>query len=151
MNSAMHTRSFRAGFTVAAFLMPVLPALTFAAQPAFHAEVFPPWQHGQNNDATNGGLWFTVPQVDDLADFHGDITDPKLVLYVSGNYFFAMAPLVSDRELTSQLHLSRLSSLRHGTACTWPRLQRKAATEPPTLLLCQPDLLPDSRQPGSDP
>jgi molybdate transport system substrate-binding protein len=98
MSSAMHTRSFRAAFTVAAFLMPILPALTFAAQPASHAEVFPPWQHGQNNDATNRGLEFTVPQVDDLADFHGDITDPKLVLYVGGNYFFAMAPLVTEFE-----------------------------------------------------
>ncbi|MDB5395401.1 MAG: putative sulfate-binding protein [Rhodospirillales bacterium] len=29
-----------------------------------------------------------------MADFHGDITDPKLVLYVGGNYFFAMGPLV---------------------------------------------------------
>ena len=43
-------------------------------------------------------LEFTVPQVDDLADFHGDITDPKLVLYVGGNYFFAMAPLVAAFE-----------------------------------------------------
>jgi hypothetical protein len=30
-------------------------------------------------------------QVDDLADFDGDITHPKLVLYVGGNYFFAMS------------------------------------------------------------
>ena len=44
------------------------------------------------------GFEFTVPQVDDLADFHGDITDPKLVLYVGGNYFFAMAPLVAEFE-----------------------------------------------------
>ena len=60
--------------------------------------MFPPWQHGENNDATNRGFEFTVPQVDDLADFHGDITDPKLVLYVGGNYFFAMAPLVAEFE-----------------------------------------------------
>jgi ABC-type molybdate transport system substrate-binding protein len=56
---------------------------------------FPPWQHGENNDATQRGLEFTVPQVDVLADFHGDLSSPpKLVLYVGGNYFFAMAPLV---------------------------------------------------------
>jgi ABC-type molybdate transport system substrate-binding protein len=60
--------------------------------------IFPPWQHGQNNDATNRGLSFSVPQVDDLADFHGDLSDPKLVLYVGGNYFFAMAPLVAAFE-----------------------------------------------------
>jgi ABC-type molybdate transport system substrate-binding protein len=60
--------------------------------------IFPPWQHGQNNDACDRGLAFSVPQVDDLADFHGDLTDPKLVLYVGGNYFFAMAPLVAAFE-----------------------------------------------------
>jgi ABC-type molybdate transport system substrate-binding protein len=36
--------------------------------------------------------------VDVLADFHGDLADPKLVLYVGGNYFFAMAPLVQAFE-----------------------------------------------------
>ncbi|HTU94003.1 MAG TPA: substrate-binding domain-containing protein [Gemmataceae bacterium] len=94
----MHKRSFRAALTAAAFLMPILSAPTFAAQPTPTAEVFPPWQDGKNNDATNRGFEFTVPQVDDLADFHGDITDPKLVLYVGGNYFFAMAPLVAAFE-----------------------------------------------------
>jgi ABC-type molybdate transport system substrate-binding protein len=64
----------------------------------FGDEIFPPWQHGENNDAVNRGLEFTVPQVDDLADFHGDISAPKLVLYVGGNYFFAMAPLVHTFE-----------------------------------------------------
>ena len=44
------------------------------------------------------GFQFTVPQVDVLADFHGDSADPKLVLYVGGNYFFAMAPLVEAFE-----------------------------------------------------
>jgi ABC-type molybdate transport system substrate-binding protein len=98
MSSIMHKRSFSAALTAAAFLMPILAAPTFAAQPAPQAEVFPPWQHGENNDATNRGFEFTVPQVDDLADFHGDITDPKLVLYVGGNYFFAMTPLVAAFE-----------------------------------------------------
>jgi len=94
----MHKRSFRKALMAAAFLMPMLPAATFAAQPGPQAELFPPWQYGRNNEATNRGLEFTVPQVDDLADFHGDITDPKLVLYVGGNYFFAMAPLVAEFE-----------------------------------------------------
>jgi molybdate transport system substrate-binding protein len=62
------------------------------------ANLFPPWQHGANNDALDRGVDFTVPQIDDLADFHGDLSDPKLVLYVGGNYFFAMAPLVQAFE-----------------------------------------------------
>jgi hypothetical protein len=85
MSSTMHMRSLRAALTVAAFMMPILPASTFAAQPSPQAEIFPPWQHGQNNDSMNRGFEFSVPQVDDLADFHGDITDPKLVLHVGGS------------------------------------------------------------------
>ena len=35
-----------------------------------------------------------MPPVDVLADFHGSLDNPQLVLYASGNYFFALAPLV---------------------------------------------------------
>ena len=70
--------------------------------------IFPPWQHGANNDALNRGVEFTVPQIDDLADFHGDLTDPKLVLYVGGNYFFAMAPLVQAFEALHPDYKGRL-------------------------------------------
>ena len=75
-----------------------MPRIGQAQVPRYAEDVFPPWQHGQNNDALKRGLEFTVPEVDDLADFHGDITNPKLVLYVGGNYFFAMAPLVAEFE-----------------------------------------------------
>ena len=37
---------------------------------------------------------FTVPPADVMADFHGSLDNPALVLYASGNYFFAMAGLV---------------------------------------------------------
>lgn len=63
-----------------------------------NADIFPPWQQGRNNDAKKRGLEITVPDADNLADFHGDPTDPKLVLFVGGNYFFAMAPLVTEFE-----------------------------------------------------
>ncbi|MDA3913057.1 substrate-binding domain-containing protein [Oleiagrimonas sp.] len=56
--------------------------------------VFPPWSGGRNNDAQHKGLEFTIPQVDNLADFHGQPGAARLVLYVAGNYYFAMAPLV---------------------------------------------------------
>jgi ABC-type molybdate transport system substrate-binding protein len=79
----------------------LLPLAVCSAEPVQHGSIFPPWQHGANNDATQRGLSFTVPQVDDLADFHGSVSDPKLVLYVGGNYFFAMAPLIAAFE---QLH-----------------------------------------------
>ena len=76
--------------------------------PAYKESVFPPWQHGANNDALNRGLEFTVPEVDDMADFHGDLTDPKLVLYVGGNYFFAMAPLVKAFEAENPQYKGKL-------------------------------------------
>lgn len=66
------------------------PAARFRAQEA----LYPPWQAGENNDAGQRGLVFTVPPVDVLADFHGRIDHPRLVLYVAGNYYFALAPLV---------------------------------------------------------
>lgn len=69
-----------------------------AQPPQYKGQIFPPWQHGLNNDALHRGLEFTVPEADALADFHGDITNPKLVLYVGGNYFFAMAHLVKAFE-----------------------------------------------------
>jgi ABC-type molybdate transport system substrate-binding protein len=58
--------------------------------------LYPPWQHGTNNGAADRGLEFTVAPVDVLADFHGNIDHPELVLYVSGNYFFAMRGAVES-------------------------------------------------------
>ena len=71
--------------------------LTSAGKVLARDDVFPPW-HGENSHALKRGLEFTVPEADDLADFHGDITNPQLVLFVGGNYFFAMAPLVDEFE-----------------------------------------------------
>jgi molybdate transport system substrate-binding protein len=85
-----------------------LPALAFATPPDPQTEVFPPWQHGENNDAIDRGFDFTVPEVDDLADFHGNPVDAKLVLYVGGNYYFAMAPLVQAFEAAHPEYRGRL-------------------------------------------
>jgi molybdate transport system substrate-binding protein len=84
------------------------PNATDMKVPGFAADVFPPWQGGENNDATERGLIFTVPEVDVMADFHGDLTDPKLVLFVGGNYYFAMAPLVKAFEASHPEYQGRL-------------------------------------------
>ncbi len=68
--------------------------------PRFDEHTLPPWQGETNNDAIDRGLLFTVPEIDVLADFHGDLTDPKLVLFFGGNYFFATKFLVSAFEAT---------------------------------------------------
>lgn len=69
-----------------------------AEPPRYQERVFPPWQHGANDPVVRKGLRFTVPEVDDLADFHGDPENARLVIYVGGNYYFAMAPLVKAFE-----------------------------------------------------
>lgn len=48
-----------------------------AETPHYKGDVFPPWQKGENNDAVNRGFEFTIPEVNSLADFHGDITDDR--------------------------------------------------------------------------
>jgi molybdate transport system substrate-binding protein len=79
-----------------------------AEAPRYQGQIFPPWQDGANNDATSRGFDFTVPEVDVLADFHGDPTNPKLVLFVGGNYFFAMAPLVQAFEAAHPEYKGRI-------------------------------------------
>ncbi|HBK04443.1 MAG TPA: glycine/betaine ABC transporter substrate-binding protein [Acetobacteraceae bacterium] len=56
--------------------------------------LYPPWQGGTNSGAPAPGLVFTVPPADSMADFHGSLDNPALVLYASGNYFFAMRGMV---------------------------------------------------------
>jgi len=71
-----------------------MPPLSPAGQLQAMETLYPPWQKDGNSAGADRGLIFTVAPVDDLADFHGDATDPALVLFCSGNYYFAMAPLV---------------------------------------------------------
>jgi ABC-type molybdate transport system substrate-binding protein len=78
----------------AALATPALAAEA-AKVPLYPQHVYPPWQKGQNNDVAERGVEFTVPEVNNLPDFHGYPVDAKLVLYVGGNYFFALAPLVA--------------------------------------------------------
>ena len=101
-----------------------LPALSAASDDCkcraelshYPDEIFPPWQKGENNDALNRGVDFTIPEIDSLADFHGDLTDPKLVLFVGGNYFFAMAPLVKTFEELHQEYKGKIywETIPHG-------------------------------------
>ncbi len=62
--------------------------------PQYRGQIFPPWSDGRNDPVLRKGLEFTVPEVDDLPDFHGDPFTSRLTIFVGGNYYFAMAPLV---------------------------------------------------------
>lgn len=89
---------------------PAPPVAAGAAQDGTASDpgVYPPWQRGRNNDALHRGLDFTVPDADNLADFHGSPQDAKLALFVGGNYFFAMAPLVAAFETKYPAYKGRL-------------------------------------------
>ncbi len=88
----------RVGLSLLSFATLAAAQPAAAAAPATASSFSPPWQGGANDDAAKRGLEFTEPDADDLADFHGDPQHPKLALYVGGNYFFAMAPLVKAFE-----------------------------------------------------
>lgn len=108
----MHTRRHPTLRPLAVILTLALAALLPAAHaqsgddgwngkvqpPSYQGRIFPPWQHGANNPAIDKGLEFTVPEVNDLPDFHGDPQTAKLNIFVAGNYYFAMAPLVQAFE-----------------------------------------------------
>jgi ABC-type molybdate transport system substrate-binding protein len=78
---------------VAALAQPAPDPATPAGRVRAMEALYPPWQRGANG-AIDRGLEFTVAPVDVLADFHGSLDHPDLVLFVSGNYFFAVAGLV---------------------------------------------------------
>jgi ABC-type molybdate transport system substrate-binding protein len=79
---------------VAALAQPAPDPATPAGRVRAMEALYPPWQRRANDDAIDRGLEFTVAPVDVLADFHGSLDRPDLVLFVSGNYFFAVAGLV---------------------------------------------------------
>ena len=86
--------AFLASLTLFLHGGPLSPAESLAAS----SEIFPPWGHGRINASPEKGIDVTVPDVDNLPDLHGNLSHPRLVLYVGGNYFFAMAPLVKAFE-----------------------------------------------------
>jgi molybdate transport system substrate-binding protein len=88
------------------FALSLLLTIASAVRPAFaqttpadHLKaieaIYPPWRLGDGGDVTDRGFEFTVPPADVLADFHGSLDNPQLVLFASGNYFFALGDLVT--------------------------------------------------------
>jgi len=92
-------RNFPRGLLIAAGAAAALAFFQDAgAQADEKTRFFPPWSKGANNPVKEHGLEFTVPEIDNLPDFHGDPMTAQLVIFVGGNYFFAMAPLVAQFE-----------------------------------------------------
>jgi len=96
------------------FILGLLLAATFGASAADKTDYLPPW------NAPPAGLQFSVPPVDAIADLHGDIVDPQLVLFFAGNQFMVVHDLL---EAFKQMH---------------PQYQRiYAETLPPGILVKQ--------------
>jgi len=53
------------------------------------SKLWPPWSQSPSN-----GFNFTVQQIDNVPDLHGDIVDPQLVVFFAGNQFMATAELM---------------------------------------------------------
>jgi hypothetical protein len=88
--------------------------------------IYPPWGHGENNPVIERGLEFTVSEVDNLPDFHGNPIEPALSIFVGGNYYFAMAPLVAATTIRTTLPFGMglaMASSRFSARCV--RLPRK--------------------------
>jgi hypothetical protein len=50
----------------------------------------PPWSKGANDSSGKKGYDFRVPDVDNVPDLHGNPSDAKLVIFISGNQFFVL-------------------------------------------------------------
>ncbi len=73
-------------------LMKTLAAVCVAAVAAATAQagINPPWI-----ETPTGGKAFHLNCVNDIADLHGDIVDPQLVVFFSGNQFMVTAELMA--------------------------------------------------------
>ncbi|HWU77799.1 MAG TPA: substrate-binding domain-containing protein [Rhodanobacter sp.] len=64
-------------------------ALAFGASAAARPDYLPPW------NPPPAGLQFSVPPFDAIADLHGDIVDPQLVVFFAGNQFMVVHDLMA--------------------------------------------------------
>lgn len=67
-----------------------LAFLLLLSSTALAAQVFPPWA-----GVPTGGKAFSLRGVNDLADLHGDVVDPQLVVFFAGNQFMVTHDLMN--------------------------------------------------------
>ena len=63
-------------------------SMACAASAADRTDFLPPW------NPPPAGMQFSVPPVDAIADLHGDIVDPQLVVFFAGNQFMVVHDLL---------------------------------------------------------
>lgn len=65
---------------------------------ALTAQAVPPWSQGANNPASAKGYEFSVRDIDNVPDLHGNPAGARLVLFIGGNQFFVLPQLISGFE-----------------------------------------------------
>lgn len=66
--------------------------------PCNFAQSTPPWSKGRNAPAEDKGFIFSVPDIDNVPDLHGNPEGAKLVLFIGGNQFFVLPELIAAFE-----------------------------------------------------
>ena len=83
--------NLRARASLLALLLPALSISAWAEPAPFASTAYlPPW-----NPPPQGGEPFTVPEIDIVADLHGDVADPQLTVFFAGNQFMVVHDLVA--------------------------------------------------------
>lgn len=75
-----------------------LLSLLFWFCPSSFAQTSPPWSKGGNAPATEKGFIFSVPDIDNVPDLHGNPEGAQLVLFIGGNQFFVLPELITAFE-----------------------------------------------------
>ena len=68
----------------------LMTAAIGCAAAADRPDYLPPW-----NPPPTGGVQFSAPPVDAIADLHGDIVDPQLTVFFAGNQFMVVHDLLA--------------------------------------------------------
>ena len=82
----MYTTRFRRRGLALALMTAAIGSAAAADRPDY----LPPW-----NPPPAGGVQFSAPPVDAVADLHGDIVDPQLTVFFAGNQFMVVRDLLA--------------------------------------------------------
>jgi hypothetical protein len=83
--------------------------------------IYPPWRHGDRSDVADRGFEFTVPPADVLADFHGILDNPQLVLFAFRQLFLCLGEPVTAFGDTNPQYRGRV---RRPPLASRPRMAR---------------------------
>ena len=70
--------------------------------------IYPPWQGGANNPALEKGLEFTVAEIDNLPDFHGNLNESEARDVLRRQLVLSLAPLVAKFEASYPQYRGRI-------------------------------------------